>query len=133
MNLFSLSGEIAVVIGATGVLGGGLADGLAASGAKVAVLGRNVERGEARVQAITNAGGAAKFFAGDASDRSSLAAARKAIESELGAATILVNAAGGNDPRVTVTAERSFESIAAADWRSAFDLNLVGGALLPCQ
>lgn len=132
-NLFDLSGEIAVVIGATGVLGGALADGLAAAGAKVAVLGRNAERGGARVSAIKSAGGAASFFSADASDRASLAAAREALVSELGAPTILVNAAGGNDPKVTVTAERAFESIAADDWRSAFDLNLVGGALLPCQ
>ena len=38
MNLFDLSGDVAVVIGATGVLGGSLAEGLAAAGAKVAVL-----------------------------------------------------------------------------------------------
>ena len=63
-SLFSLSGEIAVVIGATGVLGGGLADGLAAAGAKVAVLGRNAERGEARVQAIRSAGGRGAVFRG---------------------------------------------------------------------
>ena len=44
-NLFDLSHEVAVVIGATGVLGGALADGLAAAGAQVAVLGRSVERG----------------------------------------------------------------------------------------
>lgn len=132
-SLFDLSGEVAVVIGATGVLGGGLADGLAAAGAKVAVLGRNAERGEARVQAICAAGGAAQFFVSDASDRASLAQAREAIQGAYGTPTILVNAAGGNDPKVTVTAERSFESIEAEDWRSAFDLNLVGGALLPCQ
>jgi NAD(P)-dependent dehydrogenase (short-subunit alcohol dehydrogenase family) len=132
-SLFNLSGEVAVVIGGTGVLGGGLADGLAAAGAKVAVLGRNAERGDARAKAIRDGGGEARFFAADASDRASLSKARAGIERELGAATILVNAAGGNDPKVTVTAERSFESIAADDWRSAFDLNLVGGALLPCQ
>ncbi len=132
-NLFDLSSEVAVVIGATGVLGGALADGLAQAGAKVAVVGRNAERGQARVAAIRDAGGQAGFFAADASDRAALAAARTAIESELGAATVLVNAAGGNDPRVTVTAERAFETIAAEDWRNAFDLNLVGGALLPCQ
>ena len=44
--LFDLSGEVAVVIGGTGVLGGALAQGLAEAGAKVAVLGRNSERGE---------------------------------------------------------------------------------------
>jgi NAD(P)-dependent dehydrogenase (short-subunit alcohol dehydrogenase family) len=49
MNHFDLKNEIAVVIGATGVLGGALAEGLAAAGAKVAVLGRNAERGAARV------------------------------------------------------------------------------------
>jgi len=53
MNLFNLNGEVAVVIGATGVLGGALAEGLAAAGAKIAVLGRNEERGQARVKAIT--------------------------------------------------------------------------------
>src|SRR4029453_13903601 len=50
-----------------------------------------------------------------------------------GAPTILVNAAGGNDPKVTVTAERSFEQIAPEDWAANFDFNLVGGALLPGQ
>jgi len=132
-SLFDLSGEVAVVIGATGVLGGGLADGLGAAGAKVAVVGRNQERGEARAKVISEAGGTAKFFSADASDRASVAKAREAISAEFGGATILVNAAGGNDPKVTVTAERNFESIVADDWRAAFDLNLVGGALIPCQ
>lgn len=132
-HLFDLSNDVAVVIGGTGVLGGSLAEGLASAGAKIALLGRNAERGEARVKAIVEAGGAAQFFSADAMDRVSLAAAHEAITASLGAPTILVNAAGGNDPRVTVTAERSFESIAVEDWRANFDLNLVGGALLPCQ
>ena len=132
-NLFDLSHEVAVVIGATGVLGGALADGLAAAGAQVAVLGRSVERGEARVKAIREAGGRAQFFSADAMDRASVSAAHEAIRKALGEPTILVNAAGGNDPRVTVTAERPVESIALDDWRANFDLNLVGGVLLPCQ
>ena len=132
-NLFDLSQEVAVVIGATGVLGGALADGLAAAGAKVAVLGRNAERGEARAQAIRQAGGKSQYFSADALDRASLAKAHESVTRELGAPTVLVNAAGGNDPKVTVTPERPFESIALDDWRTNFEMNLVGGVLLPCQ
>jgi NAD(P)-dependent dehydrogenase (short-subunit alcohol dehydrogenase family) len=133
MNLFDLTGEVAVVIGATGVLGGALAEGLAQTGAKVAVLGRNADRGAARVKTIKGQGGTAAFFSADAQNRESLRAAHQALESALGAPTILVNAAGGNDPKVTVTPERPFESISSDDWQASLDLNLAGGVVLPCQ
>jgi NAD(P)-dependent dehydrogenase (short-subunit alcohol dehydrogenase family) len=133
MKLFDLTGEIAVVIGATGVLGGALAEGLAQAGASVAVLGRNSERGAARVKKINRNGGKGSFFATDALNRASLHAAHKSIENILGLPTILVNAAGGNDPKATVSSERPFEKIALADWQACFDLNLAGGVLLPCQ
>jgi len=132
-KLFDLSNEIAVVIGATGVLGGALADGLAAAGAKIAVLGRNAERGRARALAIQKEGGMAEYISADAMDRASLAKAHEAVVREFGEPTVLVNAAGGNDPKVTVTAERLFEQIELEDWRMNFDMNLVGGVLLPCQ
>ena len=132
-GLFDLSGEVAVVIGATGVLGGALAEGLAAAGASVAVAGRHVGRGGECVDRITAAGSKALFVPVDASSEESLVKAREQITSALGAPSILVNAAGGNDPSVTVTPDHPFEKIAADDWRASFDLNLVGGALLPCQ
>ena len=132
-NLFDLSDDVAVVIGATGVLGGAIAEGLAAAGAKVAIIGRNPERGEARVTAIKKAGGTAAFFSADALKREELRAAHEKIGRGLGAPTILVNAAGGNDPKATVTAEQKFENIPVANWASVFDLNLVGGVFLPCQ
>lgn len=132
-QLFDLSGATAVVIGGTGVLGGSLAEALAAAGAKVAVAGRNAERGSARAQAIIDAGGQAEFFEADASNRASLADLREKVTSRLGLPSILVNAAGGNDPRVTVTPDLPFEAIKAEDWAAGFDLNLVGGVLLPCQ
>ena len=133
MNLFDLAGEMAVVIGATGVLGGAIAEGLASAGATVAVLGRNSDRGESRVRRIKGAGGTAAFFPADVQKRDSLRTAHHAIEKSLGAPSILVNAAGGNDPKVTVTADRTFDQIALEDWQANFDLNLVGGVLLPCQ
>ena len=133
MKLFDLSGEVAVVIGATGALGGALAEGLAAAGAKVAVLGRNEARGKVRVEAIAAQGGQASFFGCDAISRDSLSEAHQQLEARLGAPTILVNAAGGNDPKVTATAEHPFENISLEAWQANFDLNLVGGVLLPCQ
>ncbi len=133
MKLFDLSGEVAVVIGGTGVLGGKVAEGLAQAGAKVAVLGRNAERGQACARRILEEKNEARFFAADALSRDSLQQADAAIQKAFGPPAILVNAAGGNDPKVTVTDQFKFEQIALEDWRANFDSNLVGGLLLPCQ
>lgn len=132
-SLFDLSHDLAVVIGGTGVLGGAVAEGLAAAGATVVVAGRNRERGEARVAAIREAGGRAQFVPCDAQHRAEVETCAAAIERDLGAPTVLVNAAGGNDPSVTVDAQRPIHSISAEAWKASFDLNLVGGCLLPCQ
>ncbi len=133
MNMFSLKDDVAVVIGGTGVLGGAMADGLAEAGAAVAVVGRNTERGTARVAAIRAAGGRSEFFPADALDRVQLEKIAADIARRLGAPTVLLNAAGGNDPRTTVTTEQKFEQVPLDAWRANFDLNLVGGVLLPCQ
>jgi NAD(P)-dependent dehydrogenase (short-subunit alcohol dehydrogenase family) len=133
VDLFDLTGEIAVVIGGTGVLGGAITEGLAMAGAKAAILGRNQNRGEAKAKSIQNNGGIAEFFVADALDRRSLKFAREKVTERFGLPTILVNAAGGNDPRVNVTPEHPFEKITIEDWRENFDLNLVGSVLSPCQ
>jgi NAD(P)-dependent dehydrogenase (short-subunit alcohol dehydrogenase family) len=132
-NLFSLEGEVAVVIGGTGVLGGAMAEALAAAGARVALVGRNADRGQARAETILRSGGQALYVAADAMDRSSLAGARSYIESQWGPASVLVNAAGGNRPEATLAPGDDFCRLPLAAWQSVFDLNLVAGVLLPCQ
>jgi NAD(P)-dependent dehydrogenase (short-subunit alcohol dehydrogenase family) len=132
-EMFDLKREIAVVFGGTGVLGGAMAEGLAQAGATVVVLGRDKERGQARVEAIKKEGGKAFFFQANATDRQSVREAKEKIQKEVGTPTVLVNAAGGNDPKVTVTDQLSFDNIQADDWRQNFELNVVGGALFPCQ
>lgn len=132
-KLFDLSDDVAVVIGATGGLGGAMADALAALGAKVAVVGRSAERGAVRVQAIEAAGGTAVFQAADALSKDSLAEARDAIQEKLGTPTVLVNAAGGNHPKATLPPGSDFCELPVDAWQSVFDLNLVGGVLLPSQ
>ena len=133
MSLFDLTDEVAVVIGATGALGGACAQAMGEAGAKIAVAGRNAERGNERVDAIKNAGGEAQFFECDAMDPASLKACHEAVAEALGAPTVLLNAAGGNHPDATVTPEMPFENIPLPAWAKVFDLNLVGGLLLPCQ
>lgn len=133
MNLFDLKDEVAVVIGATGVLGGKMAEGLAQAGAKVAVVGRNADRGAACVARIKKSGGTAQFFQADAVITNDIKKTLKAIETAWKTPTILVNAAGGNNPKVTVTGAFKFEQIAIDDWRAHFDMNVVGGVLVPCQ
>jgi len=130
---FDLKNETAVVIGGTGVLGGALATGLAEAGARVAILGRNEERGNARVKSLLAEGHTAQFIKADAMVAADLRAALEQIESGWGPVTILLNAAGGNDPKVTVTPERRFEQIDIEDWKANFDLNLIGGVVLPAQ
>lgn len=132
-GLFDLSGDVAVVIGGTGGLGGAMADALAACGAKIAVVGRSAERGAARVAEIAAAGGQAIFQAADALDKASLVSARDAITQQLGAISVLVNAAGGNRPEATLPPGSDFCKLPLDAWRDVFDLNLVGGVLLPSQ
>lgn len=130
---FELHGHVAVVVGGTGVLGGAMAEGLAAAGASLAILGRNRARGIERTRAIAEAGGHAAFWPCDAQDSDSLAAARDAVTEALGVPTILVNAAGGNRPEATVTEDLPFEAIEPGDWQGVLDLNLAAGVVLPCQ
>ncbi|HIF01537.1 MAG TPA: SDR family oxidoreductase [Planctomycetes bacterium] len=132
-DLFDLSNDVAVVIGGTGTLGGAMADALAAAGAKVAVLGRSEERGAARVRQIEEAGGTAMFHTADALDAASLTAARDAVNEKLGPVSVLVSAAGGNRPEATLPPGSDFCKLPKEAWNDVFDLNLVGGSLLPSQ
>jgi NAD(P)-dependent dehydrogenase (short-subunit alcohol dehydrogenase family) len=132
-DLFNLDQETAIVIGGTGTLGGAMAEALAGAGARVVIVGRSEERGQERVRAITTAGGKAMFQSADALERASLVRARDAIARQWGSATVLVNAAGGNRPDATLAPGADFCKLPLEAWRGVFDLNLVGGVLLPSQ
>jgi NAD(P)-dependent dehydrogenase (short-subunit alcohol dehydrogenase family) len=106
---------------------------LATHGAEVVVVGRNADNGAARVREIKKAGGVASFQSADALKRVSLQIARDEIVKNVGIPTILVNAAGGNKPEATLPPGADFCQLPIEAWHSVFDLNLVGGALLPCQ
>ncbi len=116
-SLFSLQGQVAVVIGGTGVLGGALCDGLAQAGAYVVVAGRSRERGQARTEAIETLGGASGFLSVDVTSRESIQQLHDATIDRHGQVDILVNCAG-------VNSATPYEDITDDDWRRVLETNL---------
>ncbi len=131
-RLFDLSGRVAVVTGATGVLGGAMARGLAGAGARVGVLGRRKERAEEVATEVKSRGGEALALPADVLKREQLEAARDAVLERWGRVDILVNAAGGNVPAATVGEDATFFGLPEEPLREVFDLNLLG-TVLPSQ
>lgn len=138
-----LSGKVAVVTGAGGVLCGMFAKTLAEAGAKVAVLDLNLDAAQMVADDIVAAGGEAKAYKANVLERNSLEETHAKVLSELGPCDILVNGAGGNNPRATTTKEYFEIGDIEADTVSFFDLDQSGvefvfnlnfiGTLLPTQ
>ena len=103
-----LSGKTALVTGGGGVLCSEFAKALAACGAKVAVCDLREEAAQKVVDDITAAGGTAMAVAANVLDKASLEAAREAILAKFGTVDILLNGAGGNNPKGTTDKEYLF-------------------------
>ena len=131
-GLFDVRGHVAVITGGSGQLGGAMAAALAQAGARVAILARHAETAEVAARALRDAGGAALGLACDVLDRAGLERAQERVAGELGPVDILINAAGGNAPRATTSAEQSFFALDAAAMSQVFGLNLTG-TILTCQ
>lgn len=132
-DLFSLRGKVAVVTAGGGVLCGAIAKALGAAGAKVAVADLRPDEARAVADAITSAGGEAKSYQVDMFNRETVQACCDAICADFGGVDILVNGVGGNNKGATTSAEQSFFNIPADEIRRVLDLNLVAGAIVPCQ
>ncbi len=124
-GLFSLDGDVAVVIGGGGVLAGAMAEGLAAAGAKVATVGRTLEHAEARAQAISSKGHQAIGIQCDATSKTGLAGALAVVTARFGGVDILVNAAG-------VNSTTPFFEITEEEWHRILDIDLKS-VFLACQ
>jgi len=128
MELFSLEDRVAVVTGASGVLGGAIARGLAVAGARVGLLARR--RGPLEDLA-DSLGESALVLEADVLDAAQLELARATVLDHWDRIDILVNAAGGNVPAATV-GERSFFELPEAALDEVVKLNF-NGTVLPCQ
>ncbi|MBR6678080.1 MAG: SDR family NAD(P)-dependent oxidoreductase, partial [Oscillospiraceae bacterium] len=138
-----LSGKVAVVTGAGGVLCSEMAKALAACGAKVALVGRTLENVQRVADAITADGGVARAYQGNVLDRAGMEAVAEQVKNELGLTDILINGAGGNNPKATTDKEyyepgdmdaetKSFFDLDTESVKMVFDLNFTG-TLIPTQ
>ena len=138
-----LTGKVAVVTGAGGVLCGMFAKTLAEAGAKVAVLDLNEEAAGRVAEDIVAAGHTAKAYKANVLERESLEEVHAKVLAELGPCDVLVNGAGGNNPKAQTTKEYFEMGDIEADTISFFDLDPKGvefvfnlnflGTLLPTQ
>lgn len=136
--------KVVVITGAGGVLCSGFSEFLAAKGAKVALLDLNEEAAKKTADKITAAGGTARAYKCNVLDRENIEQVHKSILKDLGACDILINGAGGNNPKCTTLHEEyengdesaqdflTFFNIEEKGFDFVFDLNLKG-VLLPSQ
>lgn len=138
-----LTGKVAVVTGAGGVLCSEFSRVLARAGAKVALLNRTVEKAQKVADDIAAEGGAAKAYACNVLDKEQCFAVAEQVLRDLGPCDILINGAGGNNPRATTDKEyyepgdldgdvKSFFDLDESGVKSVFDLNFLG-TLIPTQ
>ena len=144
-NVFGtdLTGKTAVVTGAGGVLCSSFAKTLAAAGAKVALLDINEEAAKGFADEIVAEGGVAKAYKCNALDKDSCNAVAEAVMADLGPCDILLNGAGGNNPRATTDKEYYFSGDIDEDCKNFFNLDADGvsfvfnlnflGTLIPTQ
>ncbi|MGZ4815733.1 MAG: SDR family NAD(P)-dependent oxidoreductase, partial [Terriglobales bacterium] len=131
-ELYDFTGRTAVITGGTGVLGGEIACGLAACGANVVILGRNLRAGEKIRARMGSCAANCELIACDVLDVEAIRAAAAKVQQRFGRVHILINAAGGNNPKATTRADQKFFDLPADALRWVFDLNLMG-TILPSQ
>lgn len=138
-----LTGKVAVVTGAGGVLCGMFSKTLAEAGAKVALLDLHREAAESFAEEIRAKGGQAAAYEANVLEQEALEKVHEQVLKDLGACDILINGAGGNNPKATTTKEYFEAGDLDTDTISFFDLEQKGvefvfnlnfiGTLLPTQ
>ena len=138
-----LTGKVCVVTGAGGAICGMFAKTLARAGGKVAVLDLNEQAAQQVADEINAEGGIAKAYKANVLEKENLEAVHQQVLVDLGPCDVLINGAGGNNPRATTDNEFHFEAKDIEGCKTFFDLDKSGvefvcalnwlGTLLPTQ
>ncbi len=127
-ELFDLSGRVAVVTGGSGVLGGAIAAGLLAAGARVCIISSNIAKVQSAVQALAQPHRADRVMGlrADVTQPDDVEAAAQAVLQRWGTVDVLVNAAGGTRPDALTGPQRSLFDLSLDVVRAVVDLNFYG-------
>ncbi|NDV80105.1 SDR family oxidoreductase [Dysgonomonas sp. 511] len=123
---FNITGKVAIITGAGGVLGGSIAKSFIQAGAKVVALDLRQEQLDARVQELKKTGGEVIGFVGNVLDIESLEKVASQIVQKWGRIDILLNIAGGNTPGGTLAPDQDFFNMPIAEWEKVTNLNMNG-------
>ena len=131
-KLFDIKDNVVVITGGTGVLGRAIAKYLALEGAKVIILGRKEEVGQAIASEIQQAGGVCEFMKTDVMNQAVVQQNCDDIMAKYGHIDTLLNAAGGNMPGATIAPDKTFFDLDPAQFQTVLNLNLTG-TVIPTQ
>jgi NAD(P)-dependent dehydrogenase (short-subunit alcohol dehydrogenase family) len=130
--MYDFTGKTFAVTGGAGALGGDVVVALAGCGANVMILDLRLAGVPAIKERVGPRASQVDACEVNVMSRESLTAAGAAINKRFGALDGLVNAAGGNSPKATVSPTMSFFDIPEEGMRFVLDLNLLG-TIMPCQ
>ena len=131
-ELFNIKGYVVVITGGTGVLGSSIGRYLARNGAKVILLGRRKDAGQAIVEEIVSAGGVAEFMQTDVMDQAIVQRNCDEIIAKYGRVDTLLNAAGGNQKGAIINPDQTFFDLDPEQFKRVLDVNLIG-TVIPTQ
>ena len=119
---FDLTGRVAIVTGGNGGIGLGMARGLAAAGAAIAVIGRNAAKSDPAVAELKASGAKAISLVTDVTDNAAVDGMVDRVRSEFGRIDILVNNAG-------INIRKPPHALALEEWDSVIATNLTSAFL----
>jgi NAD(P)-dependent dehydrogenase (short-subunit alcohol dehydrogenase family) len=131
-KMYDFTGRSVIVTGGAGILGGEIACALVGCKANVALVDRSPEMAERLIHRFEPAGGRAIIVYGDVLDTGVLQQTAEQIIKEFGRIDMLINGAGGNNPRATTNPNQTFFDLPQDALRFVMDLNLLG-TILPSQ
>lgn len=126
---FNVSGKVAVVTGAGGIICGVMSQEMAKAGMKVALLDLFVDKAQEIADGINAAGGEAIAVKANVLDKESLEAARDEVVKHFGRVDVLVNGAGGNKKEASTSADMSFFDMPIDALKWVFDTNVMGAVM----